>query len=137
SRRDAGAAGPGADRPVGRRREAGGDGRRAGDRHAVGRASARDAGPAVRGCARDARRSPGPVSRPARIRVLAAVAALLACGPPAAVADEFTPVTAAPVGGHPGAVPGTDGRFHLVYELALTNTKAAPATLGAVTVRAR
>src|SRR5690606_12142235 len=57
--------------------------------------------------------------------------------PPAAVADEFTPVTAAPVGGHLGAVPGTDGRFHLVYELALTNTKAAPATLGAVTVRAR
>lgn len=69
---------------------------------------------------------------------LAALLALLACSAsPPAMADEFTPVTAAPIAERISAVPGTDGRFHVVYELALTNTKAAPAVLGAVTVRAR
>jgi peptidase M23-like protein len=71
------------------------------------------------------------------IRWLAIVPALLACASPAAAADEFTPVTATPIAERVTAVPGTDRRFHVVYELALTNTKAASARLGAVTVRAR
>jgi len=70
-------------------------------------------------------------------RWLAAVPVLLACGASPAAADEFTPVTAAPIAERITAVPGTDGRLHVVYELALTNTKAAPARLRAVTVRAR
>jgi Peptidase family M23 len=41
----------------------------------------------------------------------------------------FTPVTVTAMGTAPAPVPGTDGRYHLVYEYELTNTKAAPATL--------
>jgi hypothetical protein len=49
--------------------------------------------------------------------------------------DVFTPVTVSLVGSDSeGAVKGTDGRYHVVYELLLTNAKAAPATLRAVEV---
>lgn len=66
---------------------------------------------------------------------LLAVLALLAYAAPAAASDEFTPVTVAPVAETATAVLGTDGRYHVVYELALDNTKLAPATLDAVEVR--
>lgn len=46
----------------------------------------------------------------------------------------FTPVTVTPLGPDPALVPGTDGRFHLVYEYELTNTKAAPATIQRVDI---
>ena len=47
----------------------------------------------------------------------------------------FTPVTASLIGDDSeGAVKGTDGRYHVVYELLLTNAKAVPATLEAVEV---
>jgi murein DD-endopeptidase MepM/ murein hydrolase activator NlpD len=49
--------------------------------------------------------------------------------------DAFTPVTVSFVGSNSeGAFKGTDGRYHVVYELLLTNAKAVPATLGAVDV---
>ena len=49
--------------------------------------------------------------------------------------DVFTPVTVSLVGSDSeGAVKGTDGRYHVVYELLLTNAKAVPATLEAVEV---
>lgn len=48
--------------------------------------------------------------------------------------DSFTPVTVTVIGATHQPVPGTDGRHHLVYELKLTNTKPAPATLRRVDV---
>jgi Peptidase family M23 len=49
--------------------------------------------------------------------------------------DVFTPVTVSLIGSDSeGAVKGTDGRYHVVYELLLTNAKAVPATLEAVEV---
>lgn len=49
--------------------------------------------------------------------------------------DTFTPVVVSPLGGtqHLG-VPGTDGLVHVVYELELTNTKPAAATLQRIDV---
>jgi hypothetical protein len=52
-----------------------------------------------------------------------------AAGAPAAGPDAFTPVTVTPLGSSHSPVLGTDGAYHLVYELQLTNTKLAPATL--------
>lgn len=43
--------------------------------------------------------------------------------------DAFTPVTVSPMGTSHSPVLGTDGLYHVVYELDLTNTKVAPATL--------
>jgi hypothetical protein len=43
--------------------------------------------------------------------------------------DEFTAVLASFVGGDTASVKGSDGKFHVVYELWLTNGKAAPATI--------
>lgn len=49
--------------------------------------------------------------------------------------DVFTPVTVSLIGNDSeGAVKGTDGRYHVVYELLLTNAKSVPATLKAVEV---
>lgn len=53
---------------------------------------------------------------------------------PAPPAEEFTPVTVNPLGEHPEPVLGSDGRYHVLYELELTNTKPAPATLQQVQV---
>lgn len=50
------------------------------------------------------------------------------------IPDSFTPLTVTPMGVRPQPVPGTDGRYHLVYELRLTNAKLAPATLTRVEV---
>jgi len=57
-----------------------------------------------------------------------------AAAPPRALKQVFTPVTVTPVGVRPQAVLGTDGRYHLIYELELTNTKAVPATIQRVEV---
>ena len=48
--------------------------------------------------------------------------------------DAFTSVVVTPIGTRHVAVPGTDGRYHVVYELQLTNTKIAPATLEKIEV---
>lgn len=59
---------------------------------------------------------------------------LLICGfaraqIPTKASDTFTPVVASIMGPQPAAVHGTDGLYHLIYELKLSNTKPANATL--------
>lgn len=48
--------------------------------------------------------------------------------------DAFTPVVASTLASTTAPVLGTDGKYHVVYELELTNTKAVPATLQKVEV---
>lgn len=48
--------------------------------------------------------------------------------------DAFTPVTVTPLGPSTTPVQGTDGRWHVVYELQLLNGKPAPATIEQVDV---
>lgn len=69
------------------------------------------------------------------IVILASVVVALAVPSLASASDTFTPVTASVLGKTRPAVRGTDGRYHVVYELVLTNTKPAPATIDSVTVR--
>lgn len=84
-----------------------------------------------------------PVHRFVIIAVLAAVpltaaVSVPACAAPAAaqpeVTDVFTPVVATPIGDRHVAVAGTDGLVHVIYELELTNTKRAPATVKQIDV---
>jgi hypothetical protein len=63
-----------------------------------------------------------------------AAAALAAETPPLRVPDAFTPVAARFVGADTAPVKGTDGRWHVVYELWLTNTRAQPATVERIEV---
>ena len=69
-------------------------------------------------------------------RGLIAAAALLAL--PAAgqksAPDQFTPVVVSPLTGSTQPFPGADGKYHVVYELVVTNTKPTPATLKKVEV---
>ncbi|MEO8748488.1 MAG: M23 family metallopeptidase [Rhodanobacter sp.] len=48
--------------------------------------------------------------------------------------DAFTPVVVRPLGQRHVVAPGTDNLYHVVYELELTNTKAAAATLQRIDV---
>jgi len=50
------------------------------------------------------------------------------------VPDAFTAVTVETIGAPPLPFPGTDGRFHVVYDLQLTNATKIPATLGRIDV---
>lgn len=71
------------------------------------------------------------------IAVLLIVAALAPCGAGARslrVPDAFTPVVAGFVGDDTAPVKGTDGRWHVVYELWLTNARPAPATIERIEV---
>lgn len=52
-----------------------------------------------------------------------------------AAPDQFTPVTVSATTPSTTPVLGTDGRYHVVYELELTNTKLAPATIQSIAVR--
>ena len=45
------------------------------------------------------------------------------------VGDVFTPVTCRRFSPQAHPIRGTDGAYHLVYELQLTNTKSLPATI--------
>lgn len=69
------------------------------------------------------------------IAVLLAGVAALALPTLASAADSFTAVTASVLGTSAPPVRGTDGLYHLVYELRLTNTKAPTATIRSITVR--
>lgn len=63
------------------------------------------------------------------------LAALLVVGGPPAIADDvFTPLAAVPFTPTTTPVPGTDGKWHFVYELELANTRSPAATLEAVKV---
>lgn len=53
---------------------------------------------------------------------------------PSAAADEFSPITATTLGSSSTAVLGTDERWHVVYELQLTNVRPQPATLAGIDV---
>ncbi len=48
--------------------------------------------------------------------------------------DQFTPVTVRPLNAGTVPVLGTDGRYHVVYELELTNAKLATATIARIQV---
>ena len=48
--------------------------------------------------------------------------------------DQFTPVIAAPLTAGAQPFAGTDGKYHVVYELTLTNTKPTTATLKKIEV---
>ena len=50
--------------------------------------------------------------------------------------DVFTPVIASTLSSEANPVLGTDGAYHVVYELQLTNTKSVPATLQKIEVLA-
>jgi hypothetical protein len=65
--------------------------------------------------------------------IAAALLALPAAGQKSAL-DQFTPVVVSPLTGSTQPFPGTDGKYHVVYELVGTNTKPTPATLKKVEV---
>ena len=48
--------------------------------------------------------------------------------------QQFTPVVASTIGPETGPARGTDGRYHVAYELLLTNAKAVPATIQRIVV---
>jgi hypothetical protein len=48
--------------------------------------------------------------------------------------DQFTPLLVSPLNSNTRPFLGTDGRLHIVYELALTNANATPATLKKIEV---
>ena len=51
-----------------------------------------------------------------------------------ASADQFTPVIASTLTQDARPIPGTDGRWHIVYELVITNTRPTLATLKKISV---
>jgi hypothetical protein len=48
--------------------------------------------------------------------------------------DQFTPVVASPLTSSTRPFPGTDGKYHLDYELVVTNSRPTPATLKTIEV---
>src|SRR4029077_13886582 len=50
--------------------------------------------------------------------------------------DVFTPVIASTLSPEAHPIRGTDGAYHVVYELQLTNTKLVPATIQKIEVLA-
>ena len=67
--------------------------------------------------------------------LVAAIAAFNSASSEAgATGDVFTPVIASTLSSEAHPVRGTDGAYHVVYELQLTNTKLVPATLQKIDV---
>jgi hypothetical protein len=66
--------------------------------------------------------------------LLVALAPAAAVGRALRVPDAFTPVLVDYVGNHTTPVKGTDGRWHVVYELWLTNARGVPATVERIEV---
>jgi hypothetical protein len=64
----------------------------------------------------------------------AAAAATARANHPVVLPEAFTPVVVTPISSHHVAVPGTGGLYHVVYELELTNTKPAAATVNRIDV---
>jgi len=48
--------------------------------------------------------------------------------------DDWTPLVASPLTANSWAFPGTDGKWHIVYELVLTNSNVTPATVKRIEV---
>ncbi|MGE3499697.1 MAG: M23 family metallopeptidase [Candidatus Binatia bacterium] len=68
------------------------------------------------------------------IVLLTAVLLRPAAGRTLVVPDAFTPVLVGFIGDDTGPVKGSDGRWHVVYELWLTNSRAVPATIERIEV---
>lgn len=66
--------------------------------------------------------------------ILVAAASASASARTLTVPDAFTPVLATFVGDRTGPVRATDGRWHVVYELWLTNARPVPATIERIEV---
>ena len=60
---------------------------------------------------------------------VALIALNSACVKAGAAGDVFTPVIASTLSAEAYPILGTDGAYHVVYELQLTNTKSLPATI--------
>ena len=67
---------------------------------------------------------------------VAVIAFTSASAETAASADVFTPLIASTLSAEAYPVRGTDGAYHVVYELQLTNTKSVPATIQKIEVLA-
>jgi Peptidase family M23 len=65
---------------------------------------------------------------------VALIALNSACVKAGAAGDVFTPVIASTLSAEAYPILGTDGAYHVVYELQLTNTKLIPATLQKIDV---
>ena len=72
----------------------------------------------------------------ASVCVVAVVALNFAPARAGAGGDVFTPVIASTLSSEAHPIRGTDGAYHLVYELQLTNTKSLPATIQKIEVLA-
>jgi len=48
--------------------------------------------------------------------------------------DDWTPLVASPLTANSWAFPGTDGKWHIIYELVLTNSNVTPATVKRIEV---
>lgn len=68
--------------------------------------------------------------------IVALIAFNSASGEAGASGDVFTPVIASTLSPEAHPILGTDGAYHVVYELQLTNTKSLPATIQKVEVLA-
>ena len=68
------------------------------------------------------------------IGVALGLAAVVSTAPGQALHDAFTPVLIRPVAPNVAPVQGDDDRYHIVYELWLTNAKAVPATIERIEV---
>lgn len=68
--------------------------------------------------------------------VAAVIAFNFASAETRASGDVFTPVIASTLSSEAHPIRGTDGAYHVVYELLLTNTKSVPATIRSIDVLA-
>jgi hypothetical protein len=59
---------------------------------------------------------------------------ILLAGAMRSKSDDWTPLIAAPLTSNSRAFPGTDGKWHIVYELVLTNANVTPATIKRIDV---
>jgi len=78
-------------------------------------------------------RSMIPLMRNLRWIKLAPVFVLLAAGS-RSKNDDWTPLVVSPLTASSWAFPGTDGKWHIVYELVLTNANVTPATVKRIEV---
>ena len=67
-------------------------------------------------------------------RIMLALLFILLAGRARSKSDDWTPLVAAPLTANTQAFPGTDGKWHIVYELMLTNANVTPATLKRIEV---
>jgi len=59
---------------------------------------------------------------------------ILLAGSARTKSDDWTPLVVAPLTANSWAFPGTDGKWHIVYELVLTNANVTPATIKRIEV---